>query len=225
MSRTLPLLLLSCACAACTGTVDSPLPRGADAYALIPATTQPLDRSDYVVGPLDTLSVEVFQEPDLSVEDIQVDASGNILLPLVGTVKAQGKSAPELADEIARSLAVYLVKPRVTVTTDSITQKVAIEGEVNQPGVYEIKGDSTLLEALAMARSPTKVADLDQVIVFRTADGRRAGATFDLKRIRAGVDPDPVIVGGDRIVVGYSSVKGAFRDFLSLPVLRVFTPF
>jgi polysaccharide export outer membrane protein len=134
-------------------------------------------------------------------------------------------TASQLSAEVTGRLARYVVRPSVTVTAESITQKVTVEGEVNQPGVYEIKGNASLLEALAMAHSPTEVAALDEVIVFRTVNGKRTGARFDLQRIRAGRDPDPLILGGDRIVVGYSSVKGAWRDFMKLPIFNLWRIF
>jgi len=214
-----------CLLCACGGGMNTPLPLGAQAYSVIPATAQTGPSKEYTIGPLDTVSVDVFQEPDLSAKDVQVDAAGNVLLPLVGTVHAAGKTASQLSTEVKGRLARYLVKPSVTVTTNSITQKVTVEGEVNQPGVYEIKGNSSLLEALAMAHSPTEVAALNQVLVFRSVEGRRTGAAFDLRRIRAGIDPDPVIIGGDRIVVGYSAVKGAWRDFLKFPIFNIFRVF
>ena len=225
MRNKLTMAALCVVCGACSGGINTPLPAGQQAYAIIPAGAEATPQQEYLIGPLDTVSVDVFQEPDLSAKDVKVDAAGNVLLPLVGTVHAGGKTATALADEIKGKLTRYVVRPSVTVTANSITQKVTIEGEVNQPGVYEIKGNSSLVEALAMARSPTELAQLDQVIVFRTVEGKRNGAAFNLQRIRAGVDPDPVIIGGDRIVVGYSAVKGGWREFLRLPIFNIFRAF
>ena len=225
MRNKLAMAALCMACGACGGGMNTSLPVGQEAYAVIPAAADATTPEEYVIGPLDTVTVDVFQEPELSAKDLQVDAAGNLLLPLVGTIHAADKTATALASEIKGMLTRYVVRPSVTVTTNSITQKVAIEGEVNQPGVYEIKGNSSLVEALAMARSPTEVAALDQVVVFRTVDGQRTGAAFNLQRIRAGIDPDPVIIGGDRIVVGYSAVKGAWRDFLKFPIFNLFRRF
>src|SRR3546814_10951972 len=70
----------------------------------------------------------------------------------------------------------------------------------------------SVLQALAQAQSPTDVANLSQVVIFRNIDGRRAGAVFDVKAIRERRTPDPEILGGDVIVVGFDAVKGAFRD-------------
>lgn len=225
MRKTVKVAVLSLFGGACASGMHTNLPVGQQAYAIIPASAPTTSPKDYVLGPLDTISVDVFQEPDLSAKDVRLDSAGNVLLPLVGSVHAAGKTASQLSGELTGRLARYVVRPNVTVTADSITQKVTIEGEVNQPGVYDIKGNSSLLEALAMAHSPTEVAALDQVIVFRNVNGQRTGARFNLQRIRAGSDPDPLLIGGDRIVVGYSSVKGAWRDFLKFPIFNLFKVF
>jgi polysaccharide biosynthesis/export protein len=105
-------------------------------------------------------------------------------------------------------------------------QTVAVEGEVKLPGVYKVSPSDTLLSAIARAQSPTNVAKLDEVIVFRTVNGRRMGARFDLNQIRSGQAADPQILGGDVIVVGFSSLKGVYRDILqAAPLLNVFTQF
>jgi polysaccharide export outer membrane protein len=210
--------------AGCTG-VRSTLPRGESAYTIFtPASAENVQR-DYRLGPLDTVSVVVFQEPELSFQNMQIDASGNLLYPLVGSVRAQGKTAAELSAELADRLNRFLVDPQVTVSVaSSVSQRVTVEGAVTQPGVYDVKGSSSLLEALALARSPTRVAKLDEIVVFRNINGERHGARFDIKRIRAGLDPDPEILGGDVVVVGFSFVQEAWRDFLTAaPILNVFT--
>jgi polysaccharide export outer membrane protein len=196
--------------------VAKDLPSGASAYSVIPAPDPGASVAAYRIGALDVLKVTVFQEPDLSFDQIQVDASGNVALPLIGTVHAEGKTAAELSSEIAAKLGTkYLVNPQVSVAVaSSVSQNVTVEGNVGQPGVYAINGTSTLLQALAQAQSPTDVAKLDQVVIFRNIDGRRAGAVFDVKAIREGRMPDPEVLGGDVIVVGFDALKGAFRDFL-----------
>eukprot|EP01035_Chromulina_nebulosa_P019692 gene19692-25612_t len=179
----------------------------------------PRDES-YKIGPLDTLSITVFKEPDLSFKELPVDASGSILLPLIGDVRAAGKSANQLSKEIAARLNErYLRNAQVSVIiATSESQHVTVEGSVTEPGVYAISGSSSLLQAIARAKSPTKTAKLDQIVVFRTINGQRFGAVFNLRDIRSGRADDPEIIGGDVVVVGFSSVKGVFRDLLATPL-------
>jgi len=171
------------------------------------------------------LKVTVFQEKDLSFDQIQVDASGNLSFPLIGTVRAAGDTATQLSNTIATELAKqYLVNPQVSISVvSSVSQNVTVEGDVKTPGVYAINGTATLLTALAQAQSPTDVAKLDQVVIFRNIDGKRAGAVFDVKAISEGRAPDPQVLGGDVIVVGFDQMKGVFRDlFKAAPFFYVF---
>ena len=176
----------------------------------------------------DVVQVRVFQEPELSSDRIQVDDTGHIQLPLAGDIPAAGLSVRELSALITERLArEFLRDPQVVVTVVSPREQVvAIEGEVKMPGVYAIGPGDTLLSVIARAQSPTKVAKLDEIVVFRMADGKRLGARFDLRAIRAGQAPDPEIQGGDIVVVGYSSLKGIYRDILqAAPLFNVFTRF
>ncbi|AOL94444.1 polysaccharide biosynthesis/export family protein [Porphyrobacter sp. LM 6] len=200
----------------------SELPTGAAAYAIVPAAAAPLDQSEYKIGPLDRVSVVVFRQPDLSVVDAQVDPSGKLALPLLGTVSVHGKTGETVAAEITQALREYLRDPKVSVAVNSITQKVIVEGAVAQPGVYDLRGHTTLLEALAMARSPSEFGDSDQIFVFRTVGGREQGARFNLRRIRAGLDPDPAIIAGDKVVVGLDNVASAWRTYVQQPIFNVF---
>ncbi len=176
----------------------------------------------------DVIQVRVFQEPDLSSDRIQVDETGHIQLPFAGNIPAAGLTVRELSALITERLArEFLRDPQVVVTVVSRREQVvAIEGEVKMPGVYAIGPGDTLLSVIARAQSPTKVAKLDEIVVFRMADGKRLAARFDLRAIRAGQAPDPEIRSGDIVVVGYSSLKGIYRDILqAAPLLNVFTRF
>ena len=79
---------------------------------------------------------------------------------------------------------------------------------------------------MALAGSPTDSAKMDEVLVFRQANGQRVGARFDINEIRSGRMPDPQILPGDVVVVGYSSLRGGFQDFVRIaPVFGIFTRF
>lgn len=214
--------------AACGASPKAALPAGPQAYDVVPAPDFAKPEPLYRLVPGDEISVSVFQEQDLSVDKATVDEAGNIQLPLIGQVAAQGRSAMELGQAISARLASrYIRDPKVSVgVTQRSEQVVAVEGQVNEPGVYPIDRTYTLLSALARAKSPTKVARLDEVVVFRTVNGRRMGAVFNLADIRAGRAADPQILGGDTVVVGFSAVKGVFRDFLMMaPLFNVFAQF
>ncbi len=228
LSRWLVLLFAALAIAGCAPSPKGVLPTGSGAYDLIPAPDPSRPEPLYRLNVGDKISVSVFQEPELSVESAVIDEAGNVQLPLIGQVKATGQSATELSSTIAGLLgARYLRDPKVVVgVSERFQQYVAVEGQVNEPGVFAIDRTYTLLSSLARAKSTTKVARLDEVVIFRTINGQRMGAVFNLGDIRAGKAPDPQILGGDVVVVGFSEVKGAFRDFLQMaPLFNIFTQF
>jgi polysaccharide biosynthesis/export protein len=215
---SVPLAAIAVAFLSACASVQPDAPSGAAAYEVIPAPQEGALQAEYRIGPLDVLKITVFQEPDLSLEEVPVDASGNILYPLIGNVDAAGRTAAELAGAIADRLgARYLVNPQVSlIVKESSAQTVTVEGQVTKPGVFSIKGSTSLLQAMASAEGPTRVAKLDEVIVFRRVAGETYAARFDLADIRANRAANPEIRGGDIVVVGNSKVKGALRDALQL---------
>src|SRR5690606_25943421 len=180
---------------------------------------------EYRIGVGDKLNVRVFQVPDLSFDQLVVDTSGNIQMPLIGAVTGAGRTASEISIDIAERLsAQYLRNPQVTVTvTEAASQKITLDGAVTKPGVYEMRGATSLLQAVAMAEGPTRVADLSRVAVFRTIEGKRAVALFDLEAIRQGRASDPQVLGDDVIVVDASRLNSALREIVgAVPALAVF---
>jgi len=187
--------------------------------ALQPIVT-PVDtqapRPETSITPLDHLDVTVFREPELSVQDVTVDESGRLALPLVGGFLAAGKSTEVLSAEIATKLRAYLKSPQVAVTLkQAASRRVTVTGSVMQPGVYPLEGRLTLLQAVALARGPSQVASLDQAFIFRSRNGQRTAARFNLGAIAKNKADDPEVISGDTIALGSSGFKTAWRDVVS----------
>jgi polysaccharide export outer membrane protein len=180
---------------------------------------------EYRIGVGDKINVRVFQVPDLSFDSLVIDTSGNVQMPLIGAVRGAGRTPGEMSADIAGRLsAQYLRDPQVTVTvTEAASQKITVDGAVTKPGVYEMRGSTSLLQAVAMAEGPTPVADLTKVAVFRTIDGRRSVAVFDLAAIRRGRASDPQVLGDDVVVVDTSRLNSALREIVgAVPALAIF---
>lgn len=163
---------------------------------------------DYRIGPLDQLEVNVFQVPDLS-RTVRVNSSGEISLPMIGVVRAGGKTVGELEQTIADKLREsFLQDPQVSVYIQEFaSQRVTVEGSVAQPGIKPLTGRTTLLQLIAMSGGLTKMADPEKIIVFRTIDGQRMVALFNLVDIRSGLAEDPQIYGDDVVVVDDSRAR------------------
>ncbi len=181
----------------------------------------------YKLAPLDTVTVSVYQVPDLS-RDFVIDQSGRITMPLIGRVDAVGIGTNELGDTIARKLSEkYLRDPNVTVALkDSASRVVTVDGSVRQPGIFPAVTSLTLVQAIALARGTDELANPRRVAIFRTIGGKRMAAAFDLTSIRRGEMTDPQVYPGDTVVVDGSGVKKAQRDLLqALPVASIFLAF
>ena len=191
------------------------IPACASAALPPPDITSGVTEQDYRIGPLDELDMIVYEEKELS-QTIEVDASGRITLPLVGSVLALGKTPQQLAAEIAQKLGEkYLQSPQVAILVKKAnSQKVIVEGEVGQPGVYPITGRTTLLQAIALAKGANSYADFKHVSVYRFVDKKRYGEEFNLEAIRKGRAADPEIYGNDVVVLQRSGIKSALRDYV-----------
>ena len=196
----------------------------ADRPALNSVATMP---SDYTISSLDTLTVDVFGVPELSQTAVQVDNAGTIAMPFIGRVQAVGLTTGQLSQRIAGDLDQKYVKdPIVTVTVkDAASQKITVDGEVTQPGVYEIQPHTTLTQAVALAKGPSNVADIHEVSIVRVNAQGRAITTYDLDQIHDGKATDPFIQANDEVVVDASGSRKFVRDFGSvIGLLTYFHP-
>lgn len=201
---------------AVTACSRAPAPLGAPPFPVTDATS-PVPLS-YRIGPRDLLTITVFREPELSVEEMPVDVSGKLSYPLIGEVQAVGLTAQELSRSIADRLnARYLRDARVSVAiADAVNYAVTVEGQVTKPGVYPIKGRATLTQAVAMGEGVAVDGQADDVVILRTTKGQRYAARFDLNEIRVGSLADPELQQGDVVVVGFSRSSRFRRDLATL---------
>lgn len=158
----------------------------------------------FVIGPLDRLIIDVFGIEEMRQREVQADASGRILFPLIGEVQVAGKTPGEVAAFIrSRLRGEYIRDPQVTVNLrETVSQIFTVDGEVRDPGSYPMVGRMSLLKAVAAAKGTTESARQSRVLVFRTVNGQRLAGLYDLRAIRQGVYGDPEIYVNDIIVVG-----------------------
>jgi polysaccharide export outer membrane protein len=211
--------------AACADKAGGPIPYNVALAAPDAPTVAPLE-TGYRIAPMDTLSVRVFKSQDLS-GDYQVDLAGNISMPLIGEVQAVNLTTAQLDDKLTAALGQkYFEHPDVSVGIKASTRRsVTVDGAVKQAGTFPITGGTSLMQAVALAGGTTDDANARRVAVFRTINGQRQAAAFDLAAIRHGQAKDPEIYPGDIVVVDGSSVKQGFKKFVqSIPLLSIFGP-
>ncbi|HYD65704.1 polysaccharide biosynthesis/export family protein [Azospirillum sp.] len=151
------LLLLT----ACTqyGTIRETMPEGFQAWQATPP--------EYRFGPGDEIEIKMIYHPELS-DRLLVAPDGRVSLPLVGSVRVEGKTSDELAAELKALYRRELREPDVTVIGRAFaSQRVLVGGEVMAPGVYTITGRLGAMQAAMLAGGFRETARLDQVALIR----------------------------------------------------------
>ena len=184
-------------------------------------------RPDYRLGANDLLAVKVFGIEGLQ-REVRVNNSGEISLPLVGRLQVGGKTVEDVQAQVEDAYrARYLQDPQVSVlVTERARERVTVEGAVASPGIYPIATELSLLQAIAVAKGLTNVADQKDIFIYRTVGSERHVARFDLDEIREGRAPDPPLMAEDVVVVIESDAKVFLRRFVEItPLIGVWTLF
>jgi len=167
-----------------------------------PNPPTPVSRPQYVIRPGDELEISVWREPEVS-RRIIVRPDGNIGIPLLGDVPAEGLTPAGLKDEIQGELRRFLTDPQVTVIVGNVRKpQVTIQGSVVRPGAYVLEGRPTLLQLIAQAGGLTAFAKRERISVFREEGGRVQPYYFDYNRFLEGLDLDQnIVLKEDDIVI------------------------
>jgi polysaccharide export outer membrane protein len=182
---------------------------------------------DYRIGPDDLLEIQVFGVDQLT-RSVRVNGRGYISLPLIGNLGIGGLTAQQAEDLVVAKLKEsYLQDPQVSLFIKEYTsQRVTIEGAVQKPGVYPLRGPTTLLQSLAVAGGQANLSDMAEVMLFRAdASGNRQSLTYDVDRIRAGELGDPAVVNDDLIVVKRVPSRVLLKDSIIRDMVDLINPF
>jgi polysaccharide export outer membrane protein len=134
--------------------------------------TRERQTGDYRIGPQDLLDINIFEAPELN-RTVRVSENGEVSLPLLGGIHVVRLTARELENTLATRLREFLKDPHVSVMVTAIeSHPVSVIGEVNKPGVFQVRGSKTLLEMLSMAQGLAPDAG-DEVLVMRNAGYNR----------------------------------------------------
>ena len=174
-----------------------------------PATTQqapaaPVGRrlTNYLLGPGDEIIVMSVQAPEISNKPIRITSSGEFTVPMVGRVKAAGKTVAQLEAELVDRLRTFIKEPDVAINiTQMKSQPVSVFGAVGAPGVHQLEGMKTLVEVLSMAGgvkpdggSRVKIArKLEQgriPLPSATVNGDYSTAEVDIRAIENATHPE-----------------------------------
>jgi polysaccharide export outer membrane protein len=158
----------------------------------------------YVICPSDTLEVRFPVTPDFN-QTVTVQPDGYITLRDAGALHAAGETVPELTDSIKKAYSSILHNPVVSVDPKDFNKPYFIVGgQVGRPGKFDLRGDVTLTEAVAIAGGFTDAAKHSQVLLFRrVSDQWTEAKIINTKKMFSShnLQEDPVLQPGDMLFV------------------------
>jgi polysaccharide export outer membrane protein len=160
--------------------------------------------SDYVIGPEDVLQVTVWKNDALS-RTLPVRPDGKISMPLLHDIQAAGLTPMQLRDKIATALSEFMPNPEVSVTVLEVrSYRVSVLGEVQRPGVLQLRAPTTVLEALALAGGFRDFASPSKIVIFRkNGNGTTEKLRFNYNRAvgTTATEENLALRSGDVVVV------------------------
>lgn len=190
-------------------------------------------RQAAVIGPDDTVSIQVLSNEELS-KAWRVSSAGDLSLPLIGRVHAAGLTTEQLEAKITSQLKRYMVNPQVTAFVSEFrSQPVAVTGAVTQPGVFQLEGVRTLFDMLTRAGGPSKDAGTKLTLRRDSAfgaipyasahsvdSGHYSVVELDSQDVLLGHGPAATIVIKPNDVISVSAVKEPKTVFVSGEVVK-----
>jgi polysaccharide export outer membrane protein len=163
-------------------------------------------KQEYVIGIPDGLRITVWKNPELSGE-ARVRPDGTITLPLIGDIKAAGRTPQQLKNEILRLLSQFIKDENLVITvavTDPNSYRFTVTGNVEHPGVFDSKYFVTVAHAIALAGGFNKFASPQSVVIVRIdKNGTVRRIPIDYNRVASGLHPEEnlALIGGDTVFV------------------------
>lgn len=188
---------------------------------------------DYPLGAGDAIRVQVFQNPDLTIE-ARVSENGFITYPLIGAVELGGLSVSVAEGKIASALQLggFIQKPQVNITLVQIRgNQVAVLGQVNRPGRFPLETANTRLSDMIATAGGAAPGGDDVAIVAGTRNGQLFRKQIDIPSIflTGKLQDDIILQGGDRIYVhrapvyyiyGEAQRPGSYRLERSMTIMQ-----
>jgi polysaccharide export outer membrane protein len=166
----------------------------------LPSTGSQPDPS-YRLGPEDQLRISVWDNKELTL-DLVVRPDGKISMPLLQDVPAEGLTAAQLAADIQGGLSAFIVNPEVSVILLQVNApKYYIIGYVARAGTFPLRGETSVLQALALAGGLTQFASPRSIKLIRATRGKQDVRKINYYDIIESGEGNYLLKSGDTIVV------------------------
>ncbi|NPA94222.1 MAG: polysaccharide export protein [Thermodesulfobacteria bacterium] len=157
----------------------------------------------FTLGPGDVVEISVWKDPELT-KQVIVQPDGYISFPLIGQIKAGGRTIPEIQKEITQKLSEYISTPTVTILPLRIeSYKIYVIGKVNKPGAFTVLPTVNVMQALSMAGGTNPFAKLSKIFILRKGPKGQQAFKFNYKEVANGehLEQNIELQSGDVVVV------------------------
>ena len=180
---------------------------------------------DYPLGAGDSIRVQVFQNPDLTIET-RVSENGSITYPLIGAIELGGLSIAAAEKKIASALkdGGFVQQPQVNIVLMQVRgNQVGVLGQVNRPGRFPLETFNTRVSDMLAAAGGATASGDDVVIVTGVRNGKPFRKSIDIPSIYLGDKPgdDIILSGGDTIYVHRAPVYYIYGEAQRSGVFRI----
>jgi len=171
----------------------------------------------YKIAPGDTFDLNFELSPEFNQSAVAVQPDGFVTLRGVGDVKVQGLTVPQLTETVRSAYAKTLNDPIVSVVLKDFEKPYFVaDGQVGKPGKYDLRGDITLTQAIAIAGGFTDASRHSQVLLFRKmSDQWMEAKIINVKKMEKSgkLNEDPLLHPGDMLFVPKNTFSKIDRFF------------
>jgi polysaccharide biosynthesis/export protein len=218
------VLLLAAALASAQQVVSDQVPAK-------PAATGPQFQSRnprYKIAPGDSFDLNFELSPEFNQSGISVQPDGFVNLRGIGDIRVQGQTVPELTKTLTVAYGKFLNDPLISVILKDFEKPYFVaDGQVGKPGKYDMRGDITLTQAIAIAGGFTDASRHSQVLLFRrVSDQWMEAKIINVKQMEksGNLKEDPMLHPGDMLFVPKSTFSKIDKFFPSASMGTFFRP-
>ena len=158
---------------------------------------------DYIIGPGDLIDIAVWKDETLS-KSVVVLPDGKISFPLIGEIRAAGRTIPQIKQEITQKISPYAPDPIISIEVRQVNSMlIYVIGRVNAPGRFSLNTNVNVLQALTMAGGVNPFAKRDRIKIFRQEGAKTTIFRFKYDEVVEGIglEQNVMLQRGDLIVV------------------------
>jgi polysaccharide export outer membrane protein len=185
--------------------------------------------SRYKIAPGDSFDLNFELSPEFNQTGVSVQPDGFVTLRSIGDIKVQGQTVPELTQTLRAAYSKILNDPIISVVLKDFEKPYFVaDGQVGKPGKYDLRGEVTLTQAIAIAGGFTDASKHSQVLLFRrVSDQWMEAKVIDVKKMEksGSLKEDPMLHPGDMLFVPKNTMSKVDKFFPSASMGTFFRPY